>query len=251
MMATGDAMAIDSGAEPAPAPVTTRSRLAGVRLLSSLPVEVLTQLERRCSWRRYGAGEQILDHASATRDVLFVTGGRVRVVNYSPGGREIAYAVVEAGGHVGELAALDGRRRTASVIAMEPCLIASITAELFNELLRNHASVAVDLLIHLTGIIRISDQRIAELSTVGAVQRVYRELIRRAEADPAEPGRLVIAPLPTQQDLASQVGATRETVARALGQVVDAGVIERRGRTLLIHDPAALRALADPDGEVA
>jgi CRP-like cAMP-binding protein len=242
-------MASERSVDTTSARAPLRTRLAGIRLLRSLPPDEFARLERSCSWRRAGAGEQILDRDSPTRDVLFVTSGRLRVVNYSASGREIAYAVVEAGGHVGELSALDGLSRSASVVAIEPCEVASLSAELFHDLLLRHGSVAVDLLVHLTGMIRIGDKRIAELSTVGAVQRVYRELIRRAVSDPGKSGRLVVSPLPTQHDLASQVGATRETVARALSQIVASGVVERRGRMLLIHDPAELRALADPDGD--
>jgi CRP-like cAMP-binding protein len=246
----GEAVATERAAgEGAAAPM--RGRLGGIRLLRSLPPAELQRLEQRCAWRRYRAGEQVLDRACRTRDVLFIASGSLRVVNYSAGGREVAYAVVEAGGLVGELAALDGQSRTATVVAATACEIGALPAELFHDLLHRHAAVAVDLLIHLTRIIRIGDERIAELSTVGAVQRVYRELLRRARADPADPRSWIVAPLPTQHDIASQIGATRETVARALGQLVGAGIVQRRGRTLVILDRAALAALANPDGDEA
>ena len=95
-----------------------RGRLGEIRLLASLPAAELVALEQRCRWRRYHAGEQILDRDSATRDVLFISQGRIRVVNYAASGREIAFAVVEAGGHVGELSAIDGEGRSASLVAV-------------------------------------------------------------------------------------------------------------------------------------
>ena len=223
-----------------------RGRLGGIRLLASLSAADLTALEARCRWRRYRAGEQILDRDSDTRDVLFVTEGRIRVVNYAASGREIAFAVVEAGGHVGELSAIDGEGRSAALVAVTDCTIASLSAEAFNGLLERHARVAVALLRHLSRIIRIGDERIAELSVLGAVPRVYRELLRLAEPDPADASAWRIAELPTQQDIASRVGATRETVARALGQILSAGVVQRRGRTLLIRDRDMLEELSDP-----
>jgi len=221
-------------------------RLAGIRLLASLPAVELAALERRCRWRRYRAGEQILDRDSETRDVLFIAEGRIRVVNYAASGREIAFAVVEAGGHVGELSAIDGEGRSAPVIAVTDCTIASLSAEAFGALLERHASVAVALLRHLSRIIRIGDERIAELSVLGAVPRVYRELLRLAEPDPSDGAVWRIAELPTQQDMASRVGATRETVARALGQILAHGVVQRHGRTLLIRDRDMLEQLSDP-----
>ena len=132
--------------------------------------------------------------------MLFITSGKVRVVNYAPSGREVALAEVGAGGHVGELSAIDGETRSASVVAMADCVVASLAADAFDALLRRHAEIAVDLLRHL---VRISDERIAELSTIGAVQRVSRELLRLAKPDPAHPDTWLVAPLPTQQDMAS------------------------------------------------
>jgi CRP-like cAMP-binding protein len=223
-----------------------RGRLGEIRLLASLAPAELVALERRCRWRRYGAGEQILDRDSATRDVLFISEGRIRVVNYATSGREIAFAVVEAGGHVGELSAIDGQGRSATVIAVSDCLIGSLSAEAFGGLLERHAEVAIALLRHLSRIIRTSDERIAELSVLGAVPRVYRELLRLAEPDPSDGSAWRITELPTQHDMASRVGATRETVARALGQILSHGVVQRHGRTLLIRDREMLEQLSDP-----
>jgi CRP-like cAMP-binding protein len=132
------------------------------------------------------------------------------------------------------------------VIAVSDCVIASLPADAFGALLERHASIAVALLRHLSQIIRTGDERIAELSVLGAVPRVYRELLRLAEPDPSEPGAWRIAELPTQHDIASRVGATRETVARALGQILTSGVVLRRGRTLLIRDRAMLEQLGNP-----
>ncbi|MGI9494056.1 MAG: Crp/Fnr family transcriptional regulator [Geminicoccaceae bacterium] len=216
--------------------------------MQSLTTTERQSIARRCVWRCYRSGEQILDRDSASRDVLFIADGEVRVVNYSTSGRETAFANVAAGSYIGEIAAIDGMTRSASVVALTACTIAIFPGELFVELVEGNATIAFRLLRHLTGIIRTNNERIAELSTVGAVQRVYRELLRLCTPDPAGDGS-VITPLPTQQDLAGKVGATRETVARALGQLTNAGVIERRGRTLLIRDVDMLSCLASPNGD--
>ena len=99
-------------------------RLAGIALLRSMSEAELRALEQRCRWRRFGAGQQIVDRDSEDRSVFFVVEGRVRVVDYSPGGREVIYAVLGPGSHFGELAAIDGRGRSASVLAVEDCVLA-------------------------------------------------------------------------------------------------------------------------------
>ena len=220
--------------------------LGGVRLLAPLPAAERAQLATRCAWRRYRAGEVVLSREAGDRDVLFVIEGRLRVVNYTASGREVAYAVVEPGSHVGELAALDGSPRTASVEALDPCLIAALPSGPFRELLLVHPELALELLLNLTAIIRRADERIAELSVLTAVQRIFRELGRLAR--PRADGCIAIAPLPTQEEIAATVGTTRETVARALGQLAKSGLIRRRGRELLIVKPELLQSLAELEG---
>ena len=110
-------------------------RLDGVELLEGIDSGELRRLEQRCVWRRYASGEQILDRNSSSRDVFFVAQGRVQVVNFSLTGREVAYASVPAGGFFGELSAIDGEPRSASVVAAERCLLAALAPEVFTEVL--------------------------------------------------------------------------------------------------------------------
>ncbi|MGF1474990.1 MAG: Crp/Fnr family transcriptional regulator [Geminicoccaceae bacterium] len=223
--------------------------LADVRLLRSLGDDELKSLEQRCRWRWFKSGTQIIGPDSdaendfAAHDIMFIVEGRVRVVQHTIKGREIAFAVVEMGGHIGELSAIDGRARSASVIALDETFVALLSPDRFNDLLLRSPSVAVELLHHLAAIVRTTDERIAELSTLSSMQRVYRELARMAEDDPVAPMRKLIRKLPTQQEIASRSGVTRETVARALGQLGDRGLVKRKGRLLLINDPQGLEDL--------
>jgi CRP-like cAMP-binding protein len=214
-----------------------------IRLLAALTPEARARLARRCAWRHYRAGAAILARDQAGSEVLLIVEGAVRVVNVSPSGREVAYAVVEAGGHVGELAAIDGAPRSAGVVAVRDCHVASLSGPAFMALLAEEAGVAILVLKHLARIIRLADERIAELSTMGAVERVYSELLRLARPDPEREGAVVVAPLPTQEDLAARVGTTRETVARALGRLARSGIARRHGRALSIRAPEILEAL--------
>ena len=220
-------------------------KLDGIKLLSSLNAKAFRSLEKTCTWRRYDANEQIVDRSSSSRDVLFVVEGRVHVVNYSLSGREIAYATVSAGGYFGELSAIDGEPRSATVVALERCLLAGITPELFNDLLLPHADIAIEVMRGLARIIRICDDRIMDLSTLGAVQRVYLELLRRAKPDPVTAGSWIIYPMPTQTLIAGRASTTRETVARVLSQLSQAGLVGRKGKTLHIRDRDRLEILAE------
>ena len=161
--------------------------LAGIGILSDLDAESLKRLAEACRWRRYGRGERILEEGSESRDVMFVVEGAVNILGPRDSGREVAYAVLEQGSHIGELAALDGEPRSASVVARCDSLVASMPADRFLRLLQDDGRVALKLLRNLSSRIRSGDLRILELSTLAATQRVYAELLRRAVPDAATP----------------------------------------------------------------
>ncbi len=210
--------------------------LAGIGLFEGLDAAERCRLEHRCTWRRYGAGETVLDRGSESSEVLFIIDGAVKILNFSLSGRAVAYATLRAGECFGELAAIDGKPRSASVVATEETLVAVLTSQEFLAVLKEHAEVTVKVLQRLTSMVRMGDVRIMELSTLAATQRVYAEILRMAKPDAAMPGRWLIHPLPPLREIASRISTTRETVARALSKLYPTGLIRRSGKSLYILD---------------
>jgi len=221
------------------------SKLAGIELFSGLSTTELLLLAQRCSWRKYRRNEQVLGRDSKGRDVFFVVSGTVQVANYTGSGREISFATISAGGHFGELSAIDDQPRSAMVTATEDSLIAAMSQSAFDELLGQNVEVMRRVLKRLAHIIRKGNERITDLNTLGSVHRVYVELLRLVGPDKAVPHLWSIYPFPTQADLAARAGTTRETVARVLSRLVKTGLIERKGKTVYIPDPETLKNLVD------
>jgi len=217
-----------------------RDTLEGIALLSSLSPAAREDVERNCQWRRFASGEQILDRNSDSRDVYFVVEGNVEVINYSGNGREISYATVPAGGYFGELSAIDGERRSASVVAVSPCRLASLPPKAFEALLARSPSVSLDVMRRLARIVRANNERIMDLATLGAIQRVNRELLRLARPDPLNANGWLIYPMPKQHEIARRAATTRETVARVLGSLLDSKMLTRSDKTYYLNDKSAL-----------
>ncbi|WP_416896651.1 MAG: Crp/Fnr family transcriptional regulator [Minwuia sp.] len=219
--------------------------LNGCELLGGLAPEQIEALERRCTWRRFKNGEQVLDRNSDSRDVFFVVEGEVQIVNYSASGREIAYATVKTGGYFGELAAIDGEPRSASAVAQGACVLAQVSPSVFMDFVGESPSVGQRVMKRLARIIRTCDERIMDLSTLGAVQRVYLELLRLAEEDPVTQGAWVIYPMPTQSNIAARASTTRETVARVISQLAQEELVKKKGKSLYLWDRDALAIRAE------
>ncbi len=219
--------------------------LEDIHFFADLDSKVRQKLETQCRWRRVHAGQRIIDFGSETRDVFFVAEGAVSVVNFSLSGREIAFASVEAGDSFGELSAIDGRPRSASVVAVQDSLIATMPSRTFLKVLQERVEVTFKVLKRLSHMVRSGDVRIMELSTLAATQRVYAELLRMAQPDAAVPSLWIVRPLPPLREIASRVSTTRETAARALSQITAAGLVRRKGRNLYLMDRAKLEEVVN------
>ena len=223
----------------------SRASLAGIELLKELGATERAALEKACRWRHYKAHEQIIDRQSDTSELFFVVEGRVRVVNYSVTGREITLDDVEKGNYFGELAAIDGQPRSASVMALSDTYVASLAHETFLEVLRAHPSTALAVMRRLAHIVRSATERIMDLSTLAANNRVHADLLRQAGADAIRGNRAVISPIPLHGDIASRVSTTRETVARVLNDLARKGIVERTKDALVVTDVERLRELVE------
>lgn len=229
-----------------------RAALAEFPLFKGASAATLDVILRHANLRRCVADEEILSRDEQAGEVYFVLKGEVRIVNYSASGREVAYAIIPAGGYFGELSAIDGRPRSANVLAVEDCLLATLTPAAFKELLALDSDIAAKVMQKLVRIIRSADDRILDLATLSAYQRVYVEVLRMKKPDPVRPNSWLVYPLPTQAQIAALASTTRETVARVLSQLSHDHIAERKSKTLYIRDLARLQALAvksQPDGK--
>ena len=223
----------------------TTESLANVGIFSDLDAEDIAKLEKRCSWKRFGRQELIIDRQAESREVYFIVSGKVRIVNYSLSGREVTFDDLIAGNHFGELASLDSQPRSANVVAIEATTVASLTHETFRELLLEHPEVAMRILVHMAHIIRASTERIMDLSTLGANNRVYAELLRLAKPGIRDDNTATVQPIPIHGDIASRVSTTRETVARVLGDLSRIDLVKREDDKLVILDVEKLEDMIE------
>ncbi len=222
--------------------------LERIASLATLPESARRDLERRCGWRDYRAEEQIISKDNESRDVYFVVNGAVRVVNYSYSGREVSYDDIRAGGFFGELSAFDEKPRSATVVALKKATLAQVSPDTFRRLIRENPDFALAVVNRLVEIIRSANDRIMDLSTLGAFSRVYAELLRLARnSAKGDTTSALIDPLPVHSSFGARCGTTRETVARALSELAKKGVAEKRGQGLHISNIAALEGIVEGD----
>ena len=216
----------------------------GMSLLADLPKPARKNISNKFTWWEFDAGSQIISRGEIGNEVFFLVSGAVQIVNFSESGRVVAYAMLQSGNFFGELAAIDGKPRSAAVVAMTRCVLGILAGREFLKLITQHEKSALVLLRRLAEIIRGADERIENLSLFGAEQRVCLELLRYLEPDPGDIRRFRVFPVPTQAALANSIGVTRQTVARIFGKLSRDQIIERRGKALYIRNHRKLEETA-------
>jgi CRP-like cAMP-binding protein len=219
--------------------------LRNVALFKGLADDALGELADQCSWRRYLSDQQVISREASDRDVYFVIAGRLRVTAFSAGGRQVTYRDVVAGDWFGDFAAIDGKARSADVVAVDESLVAAMPAPAFRRLLESHREILDRMLLRLVGSIRELTDRVFDLSTLGVQNRVHAEILRLAREAGVAANRARIDPIPKHADIASRISTYREQVSRELSTMQKLGLLRRDGRALLVPDVARLQRIVD------
>jgi len=219
--------------------------LSQIAPFTGLDDESLEAVAETCRFERYEAKRQIIGYQDDSADVFFIVSGTVRIVIHGVSGKEISYRDLDAGEMFGELAAIDGEQRSASVVAVAETLLVAMPETAFRDSIRRHPPVADAVLQRLTRLVRLYSQRLYEMRTLDVPSRIRAELVRLAQASVGDNNTATISPLPTSADIAARVNTRREAVSRELASLTRRGFIKRHQKTLLIRDFAGLNELVE------
>jgi len=216
--------------------------LKRVPILAKLSDSSLDRLARSCAWRQHESGEQILSFQDPSTNILFLLSGKARVVIYSSEGKAVVFRDLTAGTMFGEIAAIDRRPRSASVEALEPCTVASLSAENFERLILEEPSVALATLQNLAANVRRLSERVFEFSTLLVQNRVHAELLRLA-SEVSGQDEVILSPAPLLSDIAARISTHREAVSREVSRLAATGILRREGADLTITSVSKLAQL--------
>lgn len=192
--------------------------LASVPLFSGLSEDQLELVARHLRRRTYNEREIIVRRESPGDALFILISGRVKV-SYLEDEGETIIAVLRAGDFFGELSILDGEGRSADVVAVEPTDVLMLSTDDFKMCMHNVPAIGITLLKELAGRLRRSTSWIRSLSSQDVYGRIAQQLLFLSEThgQDVEGGGRRIALRLTQNDLAGIVGASRESVNKAMG----------------------------------
>ncbi len=206
-----------------------------VPIFSDLPEETIAKIAQIGHRKIYKKDAIILMEEDAGSALFVIATGKVKVSRASADGKEVILSILSESDFFGEMAILDGQKRSATVIALEESELYIIQRAEFLNLLKDHPEVSIALLKELTQRLRSADMKIKSLSLKDAEGKVATVVMQIAETHgKIKQGIVEIEKLPLQQDLANMAGTSRETISRTLHSFAKKGLVELEGTRLRI-----------------
>lgn len=219
--------------------------LSRVWIFGGLTQSELLRLSRIVSRRTYAPRSSIVQKGEPATEFFVLLRGRAKVVAPGHGGIDAALNVMAPGEVFGEIAVLDGQRRSATVIALDECEIAIVRKEAFHELLAASPSIALKLLSVLAGRVRKLTTQLEDRAFLEVPARLAKQLLWLAENHGVASGSGIRIDLKlSQQEIGDLIGATRESVNKHFREWVQKGVIRQERQRVRILDLDALRAIS-------
>ncbi len=219
--------------------------LMGTPLFQALSEEDAKALRSGVTYVQLSRGERLFDEGDAGDRLYIILSGKMKLTRAAPDGRENLLSVHGPGEMFGELSLFDPVPRTSSAAAVTDARLAGLAHDDLRTWLANRPDVAMHLLQALAQRLRKINDVKADLVFTDVPGRVAKALLDLAErfGEP-QPGGVQVNHDLTQEELAQLVGASRETVNKALADFAARGWIQLAAKSVLITDSERLRKRA-------
>lgn len=217
--------------------------LGRLSVFGDLPSAALAQLAVRAHTRRLSRGQVLFSQGEPTDHLFVVRTGSLRVILNSARGDDLILTVLKPGDTIGELSVLDGQPRSASVEAQEASELLAVPAADVRIALLDHPAAMLAIVEELAASVRRLTDHAADLVFLDVPRRLAKLLISEATQRPD--GTMACDLNMSQAQVASRLGATRQSLNRALSEFGRRGWLTVEGSTVRLDDVAALRRFTD------
>jgi len=226
--------------------VDKRSLLSRLSLFSGVGEEELDQLSAYAVTRRLPERAELFHKGDAGHEAYAILSGRLQASVPSPEAKEAILSIMEPGEVFGEVAMLCGGRRTASVSALETSELLVLSRRDLLPFLERHPRVAIAALGALAERLVRLTETVEDTWFLGLAARLARKLVGLAEqyGEEQEDGTTRLDLRLSQSQLGHMLGTSRESINKQLRLWEREGLVGSRDSRIVIHDRAALEALA-------
>jgi CRP/FNR family transcriptional regulator, cyclic AMP receptor protein len=211
-------------------------------VLTELPETLLSGLFEDAIARTLPDGEALFRAGDVGDGCYRIQTGLVKVVVASQQGEERIISLLGPDAIVGELSMIDGRPRSASVVAIADCSLCFVSRDTFQKYSEVHPELTSYLVRTLARRLRNADEALAAATFLSVKGRLARALLNLAEyvGEDNGGGRIQLRHKISQSDLAAMAGVARENVSRTMSEWRKQDIVTRSSDYYCINDPSAL-----------
>src|ERR1700756_718886 len=186
-------------------------------------------------------GHVIFTEGDPGHAMYIILSGKVKIGRYSPDGRENLLSILGPSDMFGELSIFDPGPRTSNATAVTVVRAVSLDRDTLRAWIAERPEIAEQLLRVLARRLRRTNNNLADLIFTDVPGRVAKQLLQLAQRfGTQEGGAMRVTHDLTQEEIAQLVGASRETVNKALADFAHRGWIRLEGKSVLISDSERL-----------
>ena len=211
--------------------------LKEIPLFSHLKDAQLKEMASRCTKVAFKKGAVIFHKTDMSTDLYIVDNGKLKAVLSDDEGDEIVLARFEQGAFFGELSLLDGKGRSATIVADSDAELSVLKQADLLALMAKDPKIAVAMMTTLVDRLRSADEKIEALAFQEVGERLIRALINDASPDRSVKGYLKSAKR-THKELAGMIGSSREAVSKCMKVLVGSSIVREAEGNLLIAENA-------------
>lgn len=212
-------------------------------LLQALSQDTLMRLSMQMVERDFARREVVSTKDQAHFSLGFLLTGRLQGVDYTVDGRPVGLYFVEPGDYFGELSVVDGKKAAEHVIAVGKSRAVFLDLAPARTLIFEHPSIAQAVMTRLSQRVRDVTAQRTLLALPNPFQRLCAQVLQLSQMQEDELATL--DPVPTHQELAIMINASRETVTRAFQLLFLNKILVRTGNTLTLINMAYLKDIAE------
>jgi CRP-like cAMP-binding protein len=218
---------------------------SGHVFLARLGADEVTALRSRGVPRHFERGATLMHQDEVPGRVLVIEQGHAKVTLLAEDGKEVVLAFRGPGDLLGEVSALGGEPRSATVRAIDPVDALAVAAGDFEALLEAHPRIALVVLRVVIERLREANRGQFELAAYHTLGRVARRIVELAErfGEPHDGGVRITLGI-SQEELAGFAGASREATSKALHDLREMSLIETERRHITVRSVDELRRIA-------
>ena len=201
--------------------------LKKIPLFSSLDEKQIENVFNHGITKSFKKDEFVVRHREQGDAMYLIIKGSVKLTLFNEDGKILVLSTLRQGDFFGELSLLDDKLRSCTVIAASNCELFILTRKLFFALVKEFPPLTFSILKEMTVRLRKADSKIGSLALLDVYGRIVQLLYEIANDDGkiTEDG-YIIEKLPTHEELANMVGATRESVSRVIANIKKTGLLK-------------------------